>query len=426
MNYGSFYRGINAGAKDQRGFPSIINGDVHSNPGALTCSRALSSLTTLTQKPEISAKLPNGDIFFANSTNGEIYKESAGVVSLVHTDSNGKHFGMEYSKGYLYYASATKLGRIPIANASSEATWSSHNDSWQSFQNTNTKVFKMAEVRGKLLIPNGRQLAMITYLGAFNPNALDFYPDFTITCVHCDEITAVIGADDGTQTAVFTWDTLKSTWIVEDYIPEVGANMFLKLDNDIAIQIGAIGNIYKWSGRKAYQWKRMRNNGVISTSLNPYGSSNLNGLTLIATGEGIYSLGRADAEFPEALVIEYTAHNGGACHAIETHGNDIILGTDDSIDKTGTDYATAIVTTPEANGKEISVYYDELPGKSNITARVKLDSGAWDNHDLVNSSDEDMRMHSKYEVSPKRRVQAEISLVPNGTDVPVIDNISIG
>lgn len=432
MNYNQFYNGHNAGKKDQKGFPSIINGDVHSIPGALTCSRKQEKISAslIDAKPELTAILPNGDTFWANSTNGKIWKESNGVVTLVHTDTNGAHFGLEYSKGYLYYASATKLGRIAEANASSEATWSSHNNAWATFTNTNTKIFKMAEVRGKLLIPNGRQLAWVSYLGAFNANALDFYPDYKITCVHPNGNTAVIGADNGNQTAIFTWDTLNSTWLWEDYVPEVGANMFIRLDNEIAIQIGAIGNIYKWTGRTAVLHSRLRNNGDITTFLNPYGSANLNGLPLIATTQGIYSIGKADAQFPEAQVIEYTPSTAGAtCYGLQTRGNLIIggwgSGSTYGIDKTGTGYATAVITTPETKGKELSVYYDTLPGSSTITAQISKDGGAFTAHLLGNSSDDLMRMKSKEEFSPKRRMQAKVVLTPNGTDVPIIDNIAI-
>lgn len=433
--YSEFFRGQSVGKKDQTKFPSLVNCDVHSEPGTITCSKALTkiSATTITQFCQLSAKLPNGNTFWANSTDGKIWKEANGTVSLVHTNSNGANFGLEYSRGYLYYASATKLGRIAEANASSEATWSSQNDSWGTFTNTNTHIFKMATVRGKLLIPNKNKLAMVSFLGAFTAGALDLNDDQSITCVYPDYNTAVIGTDKG---AIFLWDTLNSSWLWEDFSDEAGVNMIFKLDKAIYLQIGTVGNLYRWSGQYAYLWGRLRNNGAVTTSLNPYGNANLNGLQLISTNQGIYSLGRADSSFPIAQVIEYSPSESGAeGGAIEVYGNSLILGwkktTTYGLDKTGTTYSTAVITTPEASvtpkmrRKSLRIAYDSLLGNSNITATVSVDGGAFTAVTLVKDDTDKKNFHSKDEFSPKKTIQAKISLVPDGTNLPVVDNISL-
>ena len=434
--FNQFFKGHSVSAKDTNGFPSLINVDAHSIAGSATCSRALAKISAslATSAPVMSTKTPNGDTFWANTTDGKIWKESNGTVSLVHTNTNGANFAIEHSKGYVYYASATKLGRIAVANASSEATWSTQTDSWQTFYNTNTRIFKMAEVRGKLLIPNGNILAMVSFLGAFTANALDFFDGFIISTVYPDGNTAVCLADDGTRTAIITWDTLNSSWLWEDYVYEVGGNMFIRLDNEVAMQIGTIGNIYKWTGRMAYLYGRLRNNGNITTSLNPYGSTNLNGLPLISTNQGIYSLGKSDASFPEASLIEYTPSLAGAtCYALETRGNDVILGwsntTTHGIDKTGTGYATAVITTPEASSMEgtvrkIEVDYDKKPGTSTITAKYSKDGGTFTTIALGDST-EYSKMKATSDVRIKKRIQAQITLTPDGSNVPVIDNIRI-
>jgi hypothetical protein len=428
-NFNQFYNGIGASAKDQSTFPSLVNTDVHSIPGAVTCSRAFTNLIKTDATPRISAKTPNGDTFWANNQNGKIWKESNGVVTLVYNNPDGKHFAMHYYRGYLYFASSAKLGRIEASSASSETPWTSQNNAYASFYNENVAPFTMATCRGKLIIPNRNYLAMISYLGAFTPNALDFLNSFTIKATITDGNVVICLADDGVQTVVFTWDTLESTWLWEDYVYEVGANMFLKLDNEIGMQIGSIGNIYKWSGRQAVLYGRLMNNGVISTYANPYGANNLNGLPLIATPQGIYTLGKANVNFPEAQVIEYTPSKEGAhVYGVQVRGNDIICswstGSEHGIDKLGNTYATAVITTPESYGKNMAIWYDHKGG--DITAQIKKDDGVWQDYDLADKSDSTMTMQGRSDFSPKKRVQGRIRLIPNGADCPIIDNITIG
>lgn len=438
MIYGDWYIGNNKGKKDQKGLVSLKNCDVHTYPGSVCCSKALAktSSTTITQKCELSAVLPNGDTFWANTSDGKIWKETSGTVSLVHTNTQGANFGLEYSKGYLYFAAATKLGRIAEAEASSEASWSSENDTWGTFTNTNDHAFKMAEVRGKLLIPNKHYLAWVSHAGAFSANVLDLQDQHSITAVYACGIWALIGtkvADDVNLAGIFSWDTLNSTWIHEDYINEDGVNMFINGDNQIYIQIGSVGNIYRWTGTKAVLWGRLRDNDtIIDTALNPYGSTNLNGLPLVATDDGVFSLGRSDVDFPITQVIEYTCSDSSAeLAAIETVGNNVLLAWKESttygLDKTSSNYADAVIITPECQGKinNVKIFYDSTPSTSTITARYKIDGGSWTSCALTEDTEDNLVFYNDIALNAKRTAQMEITLDAVTTNTPMIDRIEI-
>lgn len=438
--FGGFQNGISISKKSSGGFVGMVNVDVHSETGSATCSNAFEKASSILADalPDSSVTLPNGDTFFANQTNGKIWKvTSAGVVSLVHTDTNGAHFGLGYFQGYLYYVSATKLGRIAEANASSESTWSSQTDSWQTFTNTNSHLVKLTECNLSLLIPNKNYVAAVNSAGTFEANSLDLQSQHSITSMTVAGLGILIGTYVGTSNnnaGLFWWDTYSPSWTIEDYIEECGVNMFIPGDEVIYINIGTVGNIYYWSGEKAIFYRRLRDvDNVVSTGINPYGGANINGLPLIATVRGIFSLGRADMSLPIASVIEYvqSAGQGSTAGALQVVGSQIFTGWKNGstygIDKKSTNKATGVITTSRAYGKvkTLKVSYDSLPTSTNITARIKKDNGSFASHTLVNDATDEIVFKSTVDIACRKHCQVEVTLVPATTTAPVIDLIEL-
>ncbi len=441
--FGSFHNGIALSKKIAGGFHSLKSCDIHSQAGAATGSFAFekTSGTIVDNLPDSSVTLPSGDSFFATSSSGKIWKvTTSGVTSLVHTNTQGVNFGLGYFMGYLYYASATKLGRIAESNASSEATWSSQTDSWATFTNTNVHPIKMEEQNASLFIPNRNYVAAVNSAGVFEAASLDLQSQHSITTCIPAGTGLLIGTWVGNyhnQAGLFLWDTYSPSYIVDSYIDEAGVNAFIRGEM-IFIQAGLVGNIYYWSGEKAVLYKRLRDGDtVIVTGINPSGAANLNGLPLFTTRQGIYSLGRGDASLPVAQNIEYvySATNTITPGAIQVVGGQIFTGwknfdgvtTTYGIDKLSNNKSYAIITTCQAKGviKSVKVFYDSIPAGTSISARVNKDNSGFVTHDLVQDDGDERCFRSVVDVMSKSSAQFEITLVSSGSNSPIIDAIVV-
>jgi hypothetical protein len=439
MNYEKYYSGVRS-KYDQSGFYALRGVDIHSNAGSITSSYAMTkaSASLVDKTPTCAATLPNGDSFFATSGSGKIWKcTSTGTVSLVHTNTEGDTRGMGYHNGYLYYASSDKLGRIAEANASSESSWSSETDTWATF--TNAASYKPMIVHNlSLFIGDGHYVAAVDEEGTFSANALDLEAHHDITALARWGDFLLIGTyvgSDNHQAGLFVWDTYSSSWTTSDYIDEAGINMFIPADNNLFMQAGTVGNIYYWTGEKAEKFGKLRDgSNSVTTTINPYGSANLNGLPLLATTRGIYSLGKSDVSMPIAQSIEYLPSAGqglttaGALLAV---GSQVFFGwydgTDYGIDKISTSKDTGVIETPLAIGKfqEVKVYYESLPTSTSITCKLSKDGGAFASHTLVQDDENERIYKSDTRIDNKSNLQVQISLNPSTTTAPTIYNIEL-
>ena len=438
MKYSQFSNGIGISDEDNSYFSRLINIDIHTKPGKAQCSLALEDIDgggIVTSLPTCSMVASNGDTFIGAGT--KIYKITGGTETLVHTSTQGAVLGLGEHQGYVYYSTATKLGRQTVSLASSEASWSSQNDSWATF--TNAKAYKpMQWVNQILCIGDGNYIAIVDENGIFNANALDI--------LERDVITALMDTNDnltmGTfvnsavhQANTYLWDTYSPSWSSSDLTQERGVNMFFRLDGYWYAQIGQIGNIYQWTGQRMLLYTRLRDgDSTVVTGINPYGCSAMNNLTLISTNRGIFSIGKADARLGLASVIEYvhSAGQGVEAGCLEAVGSNFYAGwklsADYGIDKiSSTDYATAIIETPIKYGKsqDLKIGYNSVPTSATITAKIANDDGALTSHTMI-QDDEDLRQYRNVNgINCKSNTKAELTLTPNPSapTSPIVINV---
>jgi hypothetical protein len=437
MKFGFFHNGIGLDENEQSKFHTLINVDVRSSHGKVQCSKALADLDSsghVASLPTCSIVLSNGDTFFGSGT--KIIKVSSGVVTHVHTSTQGAVLGLGEHQGYLYYSTATKLGRITVTNASGQASWSSHNDSWATF--SNQYAYKpMIWVNQLLCIGDGNYVALVDENGTFVANALDVLERDIITALHNMNDYLAIGSLVNTavhQASFYNWDTYSPSW-TEDYkIKERGVNMFFDIDGYTYAQAGAVGNLYQWTGERAVLFMPLRDaDNVVETDVNPYGHTNLNGLTLIATKRGVYSIGRASAIMPMAMVIEYVSSEGQGAElgAIEAVGSDILLGFKNGstygIDHISNNYATGTIITPEADGKfkKLTVQYTKVPTNCSVTAEHKPDNSSFTSITMLKETEDRREYVSTTDMNNKSTEQAKIILNPSGATTPVIKVITL-
>ena len=437
MKYSQFSNGIGISDEDNSYFSRLINIDIHTKPGKAQCSLALEDIDgggIVTSLPTCSMVASNGDTFIGAGT--KIYKITGGTETLVHTSTQGAVLGLGEHQGYVYYSTATKLGRQTVSLASSEASWSSQNDSWATF--TNAKAYKpMQWVNQILCIGDGNYIAIVDENGIFNANALDI--------LERDVITALMDTNDnltmGTfvnsavhQANTYLWDTYSPSWSSSDLTQERGVNMFFRLDGYWYAQIGQIGNIYQWTGQRMLLYTRLRDgDSTVVTGINSYGTTSLNGLTLIATIRGVFSIGKADSRLGLAKVIEYvsSAGQGSTLGAIEAVGSDFYLGFNNGasygIDHISSTYAEGIIETPLTYGKmkDLKIGYNSSPTGSTITAKIANDDGALTSHTMI-KDDEDLREYRNVDgINCKSNTKAELTLTPNPSapTSPIVINV---
>lgn len=439
--FGDFYKGITQSKYAQNGFDSLVGCDIHSETGSCKSSLAMIKKTaSLVDGLAMCAiKLPNGDSFWGDALSGKIWKRTAaGVYSLVHTNTQGACLGMGYHKdsagnGFLFYASRYKLGRIAESLASSEASWASQNDSWATFANGDPNWHTMFEQNESLFIADGPDLAAVDNAGNFSASGLDLqrqYRVISMTNAKSDLISGVYP-----NAAVFRWDTYSSSWSFDDYLEELGVNMFIKQGQFILAQVGGVGNIYPYTG-EAFDtvFRQLRDtDNVISTTPHPYGSANLNGLSLIAHGRGIFSLGKKNRDLPIAMNIEYIPSQGQGVTpgAILTLGGQVCFawkkGSTYGIDELDTNRCNAIITTPVILGAKdkVKVHYSLMPEGCSIGIEAKSDDRVWTALTAVQDDEDKRVVYTEGGIGNKSELQIRVTLNSNGANSPVITLIEV-
>jgi hypothetical protein len=440
ITFGDFYKGITQSKYAQNGFDSLIGVDIHSETGSVKSSlaRIKESGSTVTELCKVAFLLPNGDSFWGSSTSGKIWKRTyAGVWSLVHTNTNGACIGMGYHRGYLYYASATKLGRIAEANASSEATWSSQNDSWQDFLNDDAYYHTMFEQNLSLFIADKSDIAAVDNADGFSQSVLDLQTQYEITSftsMKSDLLAGFKGLNYLSKGGAVRWDTYSSSWLYDDYVEEGPVNMWIKLGQYVIAQIGAIGNLYPHNGEGFETIFTALRDGdtIVSTDILPYGTANLNGLALINTTRGIFSLGKRNVNLPLALNIEYipSVGQGITPGAIIVIGGQVLsawkkTGTPDTfgVDKLDTNRCNGQVITPVVLGpkKVIRVHYSDMPTGCSIGIETKKDRGSsWDTHISIKDDTDKKIVYFDGGIGNRAEVQGRITLNSNGAATPIV------
>lgn len=419
-----FYKGISKSSSDQNGFDNLVNCDVHSDIGHLKCQLALASDSATPDENCISATVTNGDTFFFSTESGKIWKRTAaGVYSLVHTNTNGSHAGAMLFNGNLYYTTAAKLGKITEALASSQSSWSSQSDSFADYTNDNANK-PMVVVGSAIYIGDGNLVAFVDTSDTFTADGLDLPKEQTITALAGAGIDLLIGTIKGvniSDCSVYLWDRVSPAWTLEDVIPEVGVNCFIVSDNILFAQCGVDGQLYFWNGGAMEKFKRIRG---VTTAVNPYNSAMLLGKSLFGVGSKIFSIHREDRDLPYSVVQEYTLTTG-TLQSMSTSGVQLLLSTGSNIDKIGTNYATAIIDTPEeaSNNQRIEVLYDTIGAGGAIAISAKVNNSVGYSAKTVRTAALKNKVHSEGGLKDVNFLQARITLTPSGANNIVIKRI---
>ncbi len=356
----------------------MVGIDIHSTPGLIKIRQALAkdSGSTVTELCRVRLAVSSGETFWFSYTSGKIWRRStAGTWLLVHTTvaGAGGHgcLGAAEYDGFIYWATESRLHRIPIANIATVQNWTDNKVlNWATFTNTDSEFHPMV-VRGlRLFIGDANYVAKVYEDSGhqFTANALDLRTPFRIKTMIEFDIDLLIGTfvdDNVNKTELIRWDTYDNeSWQTSDPIEENGINAFIRDDNYVYAQCGKYGRMYFYDGAKLIPYKRIPGDWsptkygevypqAVSTLLTipVFGFSNGAGNPAL---QGVYSFGSYSKDYPKVLDLSYPVSAGlssievGAVLAV---GADLLVswydGTDYGVDKLNwsAKYASAYIET---------------------------------------------------------------------------------
>ncbi|MCK5117878.1 MAG: hypothetical protein KAR44_14885 [Candidatus Aegiribacteria sp.] len=314
---GSFYR--------------CVGLDFHSKPGKIKVHQALAkdSATTVTALCKVALTVSSGETLWFSFTSGKIWRRSTGGTwLLVHTTTAaaGAHgcLGAMEHDGYIYWATQSRLHRIPITNIATAAHWTANAvEDWATFANTDLEFHPMARMFNALYIGDAHYVAKVsgvtgshafedgsTILNLRSPNRIKTMIDYGIDILIGTFIHANVN-----KCEVLRWDAESETPTSRDQIDENGINAFIRDDNHVYVQAGRAGSIYYYNGELLLPYKIIPGDWspTKTAQVNPNATATLFkrpvfGLSNIASNpclEGVYQLGSYSKDYNKVLSLDF-------------------------------------------------------------------------------------------------------------------------
>lgn len=303
----------------------------------------------------------NGTEMYALGITGDVYSiaTATGVPTLKKATTATSCYSGFFSKGggteYFYYFNGTQIGRYDLSSTST-------NDFWTGLTGTIRPNHYWA---GKRWFGNGQYVGVLDpaslpgtgALTSANTQALDFDPEYTVSCLSDDDYRLVIGASTQTssvlykgQTKIYFWNGYDASWEKEWDVPEANIQ-----------SIQRIGNLfYALCGRALYAFNYSTPPTKILDIDTSHTAShgNFNGVDRLGDAVvwgggtlGLQMYGKINSRVPAAFSVPWKLPTGGNATSINTSVSPslIFVGGNDSklytIDKTSGGDATGFVAT---------------------------------------------------------------------------------
>ena len=325
--------------------------DIHSEPKVLkvlqklTKKSPVSGANEVTDLVKTSVACSDGNTYLFGD-GGKIYKRtSLGVYTLVYTDTNGAILGSGEHNGYLYWATAVKLGRKSIPG---QADWSDANKDWNTIT-SDADYHPMTVCWEEIYIGCKNDLASVDISGTFTPSALDLPPEERIRSLNPASSYIVLHTWKGdtiNEGRIFTWDSLGGSYLTVSETAEVGVRASLFLKNFLYIWAGISGNFYYFDSQQLQLLKRLP--GVYTSSIfsevfpeavTIRQSSVLFGMSAgsgAATKLGVYGWGQYNKNYPLVLTYDYPISTGNTTSIkigiVKQIGNTLLVSWSDETD----------------------------------------------------------------------------------------------
>lgn len=416
-----FYKG-NAQSKYD-GWDASSNLDVHSQLGTAQCQLATTTDSTTPNEPCVQATAADGTSYHFSTSSGKTWKRTTGGTwSLANTNTNGAHINAFYSPALnkIIYVTSTKVGHLVAAT-------DTFSDSFGTFTN-GASYHPIEEVNQTVFIGDGKYAASISSALSFTANALDIPAQYTMTAFIAYQHYLAIGTIIGTNVnscMLFLWDTYSPSWSFDDEIMEAGVCTFIKSDNLTYLLCGLVGNIYYLEGNSAVFFFQIRD---VTTAVGMQIATALKRKSLLAIGDDIYSIFRSRRGVNDAVVHEYTA--SASITSLGVTGTQLLINRGTGVDKIGTNYATATITSPviEGTASNVWVHYESLPSGTSLGLETNINGAGWvsETNFIKNTVESRYELQSGVTYNGKINFfQVRVTLNPNGASTPVVRSIEL-
>ena len=444
----------------------MIGFSPHETPGLLKVAQKLTkdSSTVVTEFCKVGVNCSNGIRYWFSSTSGKVWQEKAGTYTLVYTTSPAAGTALcsgaaEY-QGYLYWATQSRLHRIPIASSQADgaAAWTANAvPNWAMFSITDADFHPMWSHTATLIlyIGDGNYVSQVDG-STFSANALDIKTPLRIKSlgeIGTDLLIGTYVADTVNKTEIIRWNTWSVSFTNSDSIDEVGINAFLPADNFVFVQAGLSGNIYIYDGEKLELYKRIPGDYSPTKygSVNPYSVGNLAGQILFGFSNGsgdpadelVYRIARADRDHPYIMDAPFpiSERSGGEfvltgveIGAILVSGFNVYVawknGSSYGIDKldwntklSGAYFETRVAVINResfANFAKVVMAYASLPASTSITIQYSKNYAAYVDTTEVDDTDRNI-VYSDIGIEATT-IQVKIIVTTSGNNSPELES----
>ena len=443
-------------------FYKMVGIDIHSQPGALTVNQKLTkhSGTTITALCRVAVSVSDGSKLWFSYTDGKIWRESGGTYTLVYTTSptagGAGCLGAEEYNGYIYWATQSRLHRIPIANIATAQNWTDNAvPNWQTFSITDSEFHPMKVQNQTLFIGDGNYVASVDSAASFTANALDLVAPIRIKCMAPVDIDLIIGTIIAASVNfcwIIRWDTVQTNWQYSEPVWENGINAFLWDGSVLLAQAGNYGKLYYYDGTTLQDYKRIPGNWSPTKygEVFPNAIGILRGISIFGFSngagnpceQGIYAIGSYSKDYPKVLSFDYVISEAVTSNisigAIIVDGqnvyaswqNDTVYGIDklDYSNKYASAYLESLRITPDpgSSSQTARIYanYQSLPADTTVTFSYKENNAA-DYVEMTTVNDtEKKRLYAELTIEA-RVYQFRIGIAVSSNNAPVVELIGI-
>lgn len=450
--------------------------DLHSSPGLIKVQQALAknSGTTVTALCRAAVTVSDGRQIWFSYTDGKIWeKDTSDVWTLVYTVSPAAGaagcLGAAEFDGYIYWATQSRLHRMPVANLGSAANWTANAvPNWATFAITDSEFHPMAKQNLALFIGDGNYVARVSGAtgahafdnGSVSGAGLDLKAPLRVKTLIDFDIDLLIGTfvhANVNYCEVIRWDTESESWNTSDSIDENGVNAFIRDDNYVYAQCGRFGRIYFYDGEKLVPYKRIPGtwSPTATAEIHPgsvamlltipiFGLSNITGNPV---NQGVYSFGSYGKDYPKVLDLSFPISagvlTGVDVGAILVSGADLYVAWKDNagggtygVDKLNysAKYASAyletmVLTTGDARNSlhtldEIWANYETLPASTAIGFKYKKAHEANFSSAMTTlKHDIKKRLSAKATINQVASLQIRVDFTVSGNNAPTVEDI---
>ncbi len=226
---------------------------------------------------------------------GNVYKIVNETVTKVYTNPNGAILDAEYFYGYLYFTTATKLGRC----IETSSDWNADAlPNWKTLYSYTKHPIFIVPKSDLMCIGNKRYVATLSAGEVWNNQALDLFYGWEIQCLDLDKPNLLIGAKNYEKAEMVTWDLTSESYDPVEGWEERDINAFLK----------AIGTTFIFAGELLYWFSQGVTDKAreLPSQIRQGAIDVWKGKMLFGGINFVYSYHQRNKNYPMVLNAEYT------------------------------------------------------------------------------------------------------------------------